>query len=122
MKDSFIIETFENQEITFDFLDHDIMVNATEMAKPFGKRPRNFMRLESTKKFINALIKSKEFIKNIQNKQLTSELFKKDYNNKELNDFVVKEIPGQFHSGTFMCQDLAIYFAMWLSSEFAPWL
>lgn len=117
-----IIRHFKKQEIAFDLFSFDVMVNATEMAKPFGKRVQNFMRLQSTEDFINALLESQEFMEEVQYNSLTSELVKKDFTKEELKDFIVKAKEGQFHSGTFMCSELAIQFAQWLSPHFAVWV
>ncbi len=103
-----IIEKFEEQEIAFDLFRGDLMVNATEMAKPFGKRVRNWLRLDTTKSLIDA-------IKNDRRsdfKQLTSELFESS---------ILEEKRGN-HGGTFMCEDLALAFAMWLSPQFHVWI
>ena len=43
---------YEGQQITFEFADGNRMVNATEMARPFGKLPGSFLRLKSTKDYI----------------------------------------------------------------------
>ncbi|WP_373399668.1 KilA-N domain-containing protein [Algoriphagus halophilus] len=69
-----IIEKFEEQEIAFDLFRGDLMVNATEMARPFRKRVRNWLRLDTTKALISAI---KEDRKN-EFKQLTSELFENE--------------------------------------------
>ena len=39
----------------------DVMVNATDMAKPFGdsKRPKNWLALNSTKEFLRVLSKGR---------------------------------------------------------------
>lgn len=101
-----IIEKFEEQEIAFDLFRGDLMVNATEMAKPFGKgkRPSDFLRLKSTEALIQAM---------------------KSKSNYSISAVVESEIiltkEGQ-HGGTFMCEDLALAFAMWLSPEFHVWI
>lgn len=38
------------------------MVNATEMAKPFGKSPKDFLKTEQTKRFIEALSEVKKIL------------------------------------------------------------
>lgn len=121
MKDSFIIETFENQEITFDFLEHDMMVNATEMARPFKKLIRHFLANESTIKFIEAIRNNPNFIRKIQSKYTGFRIFEEDETNKSLDNLIIQTRRGN-HGGTYMCQELAIYFAMWLSPEFAVWV
>lgn len=49
-------------------------------------------------------------------------MFKKDLTKEELEEFVIKTKRGQYHSGTFMCEELAIYFAQWLSPQVAVWV
>lgn len=45
---------YEGRPITFEFSDNIKMVNATQMAKPYKKRPNDFLRLKQTKDFIAA--------------------------------------------------------------------
>ncbi len=45
---------YEGSPITFQQGD-SVMVNATEMAKPFGKRASHWLNNQQTKEFINAL-------------------------------------------------------------------
>jgi hypothetical protein len=103
-----IIEKFQGQDIAFDLFRGDLMVNATEMAKPFGKRARNWLRLDSTKSLIKAIKSDRK--ENF--KELTSELFEES---------ILLEKRGQ-HGGTYMCEDLALAFAMWLSPDFHVWI
>lgn len=42
-------------KVTFSRGTVCVMVNATEMAKPFGKRPSKWLELPSTKDFLKAL-------------------------------------------------------------------
>ncbi len=81
-----IIEKFETQEIAFDLFQGDLMINATEMAKPFGKRVDVFLKTQKTKSLINALVADRIIESNYhqmvevedensESKQLTSELF-----------------------------------------------
>ena len=46
---------YEGQHISFEFADGNRMINATEMARPFGKRVNNFLRMEGTKEYILVL-------------------------------------------------------------------
>jgi hypothetical protein len=46
---------YNGHNITFGQGDSDVMVNATQMAKPFGKLPADFLRLDQTKSFVNVL-------------------------------------------------------------------
>lgn len=76
-----------------------VMVNATEMAKPFGdsKRAKNWLALNSTKEFLDVLAKGR----NLPLEKLVQ----------------VKK--GGSNSGTWMQEDVALEFARWLSPAFA---
>jgi len=43
---------YEGHKITFEFADGNKMVNATEMAKPFGKLVGNFLKSRHAKDYI----------------------------------------------------------------------
>jgi len=90
------IESYLGNAITFDKGDH-VMVNATEMAKPFGKKPVNWLDLTSTQSFLSTL-------SNVRN-----------------TDNWIKTQRGQHGGGTWMHEDVALEFARWLSPEFAIW-
>lgn len=76
----------------------NLMVNATQMAKPFNKSPKDFLKTEQSKRFIEALSEVKKI--------LSSDLVKVTYGN---------------NGGTWMHEDVAIEFARWLSPAFAIW-
>ena len=78
------------------------MVNATEMAKPFGKTAKDWLRTKQTQEFIEAL----SSVRQICPSQLVT---------------AVKGNSGQFEQGTWMHEDVALEFARWLSPEFAIW-
>lgn len=95
-----MLKVFEYQQqylVAFDYTDGELMVNATQMALPFGKKPNHFLRLTSTNDYINALEKR------VAKSQL------------------VKVIYGD-NGGTWMHRKLALRFAQWLSPEFALWV
>ena len=46
---------YEGHDITFEFSDGNKMINATQMAKSFGKPVGNFLRLKETKEYITIL-------------------------------------------------------------------
>lgn len=73
-----------------------IMINATEMAKPFGKRPVNWLELPSTRLFLTSLQKVRK------------------------SDHLIQTVSGR-SGGTWMHEDVALEFARWLSPEFAIW-
>jgi hypothetical protein len=95
------IKKFENSLIAFD-LDSD-MVNATDMARIYKKRPIDFLKLDSTKAFIDAL--------------------ESDVSQNHIDDFqIVTTIKGGRQDGksqgTWMCKLLAYKFASWLDPKF----
>lgn len=105
-----MLQTFQyqNSPITFS-KDGEVMVNATQMAKPFGKLPADFLRLDQTQDFISAL---------------ANRYGKSHITNPNTTFYEV--IKGNFSDGrtqgTWMHQKLALKFAGWLSPEFELWV
>ena len=98
---------FIYNEINVGFIlnpnNSNIMVNATQMAKIFDKRVDNFLRLEETKRFIKILSDKKN-------------------GNSAPSDVSEQNIIHTTNKATFMCRELAIYFAFWLDLEFQLWI
>lgn len=95
---------YNDQEI--DFLpkgDDNLMVNATQMAKVFGKQVNEFTSNLNTQNFIN------ECLKNGNSRFLGIE------NETDLIDSKQK-------SGTWMHRILALKFAAWLDPKFELWV
>lgn len=92
---------YNNYPVTFN-TGKSTMINATEMAKPFGKRPAKWLELPSTKTFLSSLC----------------EVRKSDITNLVVT---AKGNSGSFQQGTWMHEDVAMEFARWLSPEFAIW-
>lgn len=90
--------TYEGSNITF-LRGDGVMVNATQMAKTFGKRPVDWLRLPATKTFLEELTKVR----------------KSHFEN------LVKAKAGGSNPGTWMHEDVALEFARWLSPKFAIW-
>ena len=82
------------------------MVNATQMARPFGKRINNFLRLPRTQDYIVLLKSRYAYMRNEKNKE------------------VLRVIQGGTPElqGTWMDEKLALKFAAWLSPEFELWV
>ena len=89
---------YMGNEITF-LNGESVMVNATEMAKPFGKSVKDWTRLQSTRNYLNAL-------KSVKGQMCLIE-------SKAGNPNV--------GGGTWMHEDVALEFARWLSPAFAIW-
>lgn len=90
---------YNGSPITFQKGD-SVMVNATEMAKPFGKLAKDWLSNKSTKEFLSTL-------SSVRTIPLTALVEIKQGGNKE--------------QGTWMNEDVAMEFARWLSPAFAIW-
>lgn len=77
----------------------NVMVNATEMAKAFNRRTKDFLKTESTKKYIK-------------------------FREQALNGAhsKTKIIDNRGHMGIYFDRKLAIKFAMWLDVAFENWV
>lgn len=93
------VYNYNGNNITFQLGNGDVMVNATEMAKAFGKTPKDYLRTQSAQEFINAL--------SVRLKCLTADL--------------VKVVQGGDIQGTWLHEDIALDFAQWLSVDFKLW-
>lgn len=91
---------FQDTEIHFLLgNEKNVLVNATEMAKAFGKRTDNFLRLETTLQFITAL-KLPHIVGTLS------------------NDI----IDNRGRNGIYFNRLLALKFAAWLDPEFEIWI
>lgn len=77
-----------------------VMVNATEMAKPFGKLAKDWLSNKSTKEFLSTLSAVRII---------------------PLTGLVEIKQGGNGEQGTWMHEDVAMEFARWLSPAFAIW-
>lgn len=93
--------SYQGNKITFQN-NGNVMVNATQMAKSFKKRPADWLRLPSTKDFIDKLSE-------VRKSHIT----------------LVEAVKGVFkdgrQQGTWFHEDVALEFARWLSPTFAIW-
>ena len=87
---------YNGNAVTFQLGNSDVMVNATDMAKPFNKRPAKWIELPSTSQFIETLIAVR----------------------KSDRSHLINSINGM---GTWFHEDVALEFARWLSPAFAIW-
>ena len=94
-----IVYDYKGSKISFAN-GKNVMVNATEMAKSFGKRPAKWLELPSTKEFLAAL----------------TDVRKSDF-------ALIQTDKGGISGGggTWMHEDVALEFARWLSPAFAIW-
>lgn len=82
-------------------------LNATQIAKHFGKQPRDYLKTQPTQEYISALAESLS----IKNKILIDK-----------NQLVtIKGGSVQNGGGTWLHPKLAIHFARWLDPKFAVW-
>lgn len=93
---------------SIEFFRSDAYVNLNDIAKPFGKRVDNWMRLKSTRELLDAFEKDPSY----------------NSNPAVLNRDLRSEATGKFvkGGGLFAHPDIAIQFAQWCSPGFALWV
>lgn len=105
------IITVEDKQVTFDvsmlMKEEAVMINATEVAKHFGKLPADWLRLKETQDYINAV--SRYGNSHNENSQ---------YGNSHSEELVRIKQGGKYQ-GTWIHSKLAIMFARWLDANFA---
>lgn len=89
---------YNGSPITF-YKGDNVMVNATEMAKPFGKRCNDFLSTKQTNELINSLSVKTGI---------------------SATGLVIVNQGGN-NQGTWLHEDLALIFAQWLSPDFYLW-
>ena len=98
--DKIKVFNYNGSDITFSS-GNGVMVNATEMARAFDKRPIDYLRLPTTIELVNAIvIKS-----HISESQL----------------IITKQGSSINGGGTWLHEDVALDFAQWLSVDFRLW-
>ena len=90
---------YNGNPITF-YKGDNVMVNATEMAKPFGKLVGDWIRLKTTTEFAEALSADMQI---------------------PISALIQVVKGGNNEQGTWMHEDIALEFARWLSPAFAIW-
>lgn len=105
--DDVIKFNYDGQAISFEFVDGNKMINATEMAKPFkGKLVGHFLANKQAKEFIQKL--------------------EARYRNSDIGTGreVLRVVKGGSPElqGTWMDEKLALKFAAWLSVDFELWV
>lgn len=90
---------YNGSPITFQKGD-SVMVNATEMAKPFGKLVGDWLRLKATTEFTEALSADMHI---------------------PISALIQVVKGGNNEQGTWLHEDVALEFARWLSPSFAIW-
>ncbi len=91
---------YKNTEITFLSSNKDVLVNATEMAKPFSKLPGDWLRLKATKDYVTTF----SSVKGIP-----------------ISGLIHVNKGGATNQGTMLYNNIALEFARWLSPEFSIW-
>lgn len=91
---------YNNANVTFASKGGIVMVNATQMAKPFGKSCNDWLKYDHAKRMINAISTSTKI---------------------DVADLVKITNGGNSGNGTWMHEDVALVFAQWLSPDFYIW-
>lgn len=87
---------FHGNQIAFEEINGKMMVNATQMAKPFGKRAVDWLNTQQAKDLFTTVSE----VRKITSTDLQ----------------IVKK--GGHNQGTWFQKDIALFFAQWLSPEF----
>lgn len=90
---------YNGTDITFLSGNKEVMVNATEMSKTFGKQPSDWTKTKSAQDFIDSL-------------SAVRKICRTD---------LIRVLQGGNMQGTWMHEDVALEFARWLSPAFAIW-
>lgn len=90
---------YNGNNITFKNANGITYVNATEMAKPFGRLPKDYLKSQQAQELIFAISKRTNIL---------------------LGDLVMT-VKGGNAAGTWMHEDIALDFAQWLSIDFRLW-
>jgi hypothetical protein len=91
-----ITKNYRGAPIEFELIDGQLMANATAMCAAFGKRPVNWLSLESTKRYVDALEAKSGF----------------------LTSLVETRTGGAGGGGTWIHERLILKLAQWLDVEF----
>lgn len=91
---------YNGNAVTFRTEKGITYINATDMARPFGKQPYEYLRLPSTN----------ELVKAVTGKSRNGEY-----------QAVITERGGSGGGGTWLHEDVALDFAQWLSVDFRLW-
>ena len=112
------IFSYNDQSVSFKEVNGSVFVNATTMAKSFGKQPSDWLRLKSTSDFMDAVYTSKGYnpVQGIP-RMADSEPFTDVVNLVH----IVQGGNNLQNTGTWMHEDVALEFARWLSPAFAIW-
>ena len=93
---------YQGQPVRFNA---DGWINATEAARPFGKRPVDWLRLNETQEYIAAM----------------AEALGLDSKVSQAHFGMVRTSRGGKMPGTWLHPKLAVRFAQWLEVKFAVW-
>lgn len=121
-----IVYDYKGSQISF-ISGENVMINATQMAKSFGKRVPEWTRLQSTRDFLDNLWTVR--------KNLDPVVQKMHYDIEQVDDkglnHILKSFDRDLHlivttnggqiQGTWMHEDVALEFARWLNPAFAIW-
>lgn len=94
-----VVYDYKGSQISF-MSGENVMVNATQMAKPFGKLVGDWLRLKTTTEFTEALASDMQI---------------------PISALIQTVKGGNSEQGTWMHEDAALEFARWLSPAFAIW-
>lgn len=102
MSNNLVIANYNGMSVSFT---DEAWFNATEVAKSYGKRPNDWLNLDETKAYIDAL----------------SQILITSQNGNKNPPVLVMTKTGRRQSGTWLHPKLSVRFAQWLDIKFAVW-
>jgi hypothetical protein len=119
MNTAIVKREFEGHAIEFDLHNKNVMVNATDMTKIYGKRIGVFLKTIQTKEFILAL-KGALIGAPLAQKNDKVKFTPKGVNLEENEDPEIISFRGR--NGTYFHRILALKYAAWLNPRFEVWV
>lgn len=115
---------YEGTPISFDFEGNHKLVNISQMAKKFGKLPKDFFQLKQTGLFIDTLHKHLKMSRK-DNSPIGKIRSRSTANFAKHYPELVKVVRGgndKHLQGTWVHEKIALKFAAWLSPAFELWV
>lgn len=125
---------YKGHLVGFELKNKSVMVNATEMAKAFGKNPADFLKIDQTEDFLKECCSNENYYEllGIEPEVQDEDLHLENENSGEVQDAIshletrkksfLSVVHGGRNNGTWMHEILALKFAAWLNPKFELWV
>lgn len=113
--------TYKDKEITFQLTQkEEVMINATQMIKAFpNKRISDYLNKSTTEELVRVLFIRKH---SLIGREVENYLSMSVRELANIDKSILRIVKGGLgEQGTWMCEDLILDFAQWLSRDFKLW-